>query len=90
MTKIIIVPHTHWDREWYLPFERYRYFLVQLVDEVLALLAEDENYTHFLLDGQVVLLEDYQEIKPEQGLHVTFHNLIPLFPNTGGISCALV
>jgi len=65
MTEIIVVPHTHWDREWYLPFERYRYFLVQLVDEVLALLDEDESYTHFLLDGQVILLEDYLEIKPE-------------------------
>lgn len=66
MEKIIVVPHTHWDREWYLPHERYRYFMVHLVDEVLALLDEDQNYQHFLLDGQVVILEDYLEIKPEE------------------------
>jgi mannosylglycerate hydrolase len=66
MKKIIVVPHTHWDREWYLPFERYRYFMVCLIDEVLEILEEDENYTHFLLDGQVALLEDYVEIRPEK------------------------
>jgi mannosylglycerate hydrolase len=66
MKKIYLVPHTHWDREWYLPFERYRYFMVQLVDDVLALLDEEEDYRHFLLDGQAILLEDYLEIKPEE------------------------
>jgi len=65
MNKIIVVAHTHWDREWYLPFERYRYFMVQLIDEVLDILEEDENYTHFLLDGQVVLLKDYLQVRPE-------------------------
>ena len=27
-----LVPHTHWDREWYLPFQRFRLKLVRLVD----------------------------------------------------------
>jgi mannosylglycerate hydrolase len=65
MNEVIVIPHTHWDREWYLPFERYRYFMVHLIDEVLDILEEDENYTHFLLDGQVVLLEDYLKVRPE-------------------------
>ncbi|RLC79422.1 MAG: hypothetical protein DRI61_07965, partial [Chloroflexi bacterium] len=38
MAEIIVVPHTHWDREWYLPFERYRYRLVKLVDKLLEIL----------------------------------------------------
>ncbi|HIC93318.1 MAG TPA: hypothetical protein EYP09_03600, partial [Anaerolineae bacterium] len=65
MAEIIVVPHTHWDREWYLPFERYRYRLVKLVDELLEILRKDEEYAHFLLDGQVVIAEDYLEIRPE-------------------------
>jgi mannosylglycerate hydrolase len=65
MSRIIVVPHTHWDREWYLPFERYRYFMVGMIDGLLKLLDEEEAYTHFLLDGQVALLEDYLAIKPE-------------------------
>ena len=65
MAEIIVVPHTHWDREWYLPFERYRYRLVKLVDKLLEILRRDEKYAHFLLDGQTIIAEDYLEIRPE-------------------------
>jgi alpha-mannosidase len=65
MAEIIVVPHTHWDREWYLPFERYRYQLVKLVGELLDILRSDKEYVHFLLDGQVIVAEDYLEIRPE-------------------------
>jgi mannosylglycerate hydrolase len=61
--KVFIVPHTHWDREWYLPFQRFRYTLVQLIDELLRIL-KDQDYV-FMLDGQTVVLEDYMEIQPE-------------------------
>jgi len=64
--KVVVVPHTHWDREWYLPFERFRYHLVQLLDETLALLKADDRFRHFLLDGQAVIAEDYLEIRPEK------------------------
>ena len=30
-----LVPHTHWDREWYEPFQRFRLRLVDMVDDVL-------------------------------------------------------
>ena len=66
MSTIIVVPHTHWDREWYLPFERYRYFMVHMVDGLLLLLDDEEDYSHFLFDGQVSLLEDYVEIRPDK------------------------
>lgn len=60
--KIVIVPHTHWDREWYSPFQKFRYKLVKLIDSCLAI--NQPGYT-FMLDGQTVVLEDYLEIKPE-------------------------
>jgi mannosylglycerate hydrolase len=60
--KVFIVPHTHWDREWYLPFQRFRYKLVQLVDDLLGIM-ENQDYV-FMLDGQTVVLEDYLEIRP--------------------------
>jgi alpha-mannosidase len=62
--KVIIVPHTHWDREWYLPFQRFRYTLVKLIDELLGIL-EKQDYV-FMLDGQTILIEDYLEICPEK------------------------
>ncbi len=66
MTSIHIVAHTHWDREWYLPFQPFRLKLVHLLDLLLDLLEHDPDFTHFMLDGQTILLEDYLEIRPEQ------------------------
>ena len=64
MPTVMVVPHTHWDREWYFPFERYRYRLVRLIDRLLTLIR-DEGYPYFLLDGQAIVAEDYLEICPE-------------------------
>ena len=62
-----VVPHTHWDREWYQPFEVFRARLVDVVDGVLALLAEaDQRYPRFTLDGQAVVLDDYLAVRPER------------------------
>ena len=61
-----IVPHTHWDRAWYLPFQKYRYRLVELVDDLLDLMENNPKaYPSFELDGQTVVLEDYLDVKPE-------------------------
>ena len=27
-----VIPHSHWDREWYVPFEKHRVRLVELFD----------------------------------------------------------
>ena len=62
---VSIVPHTHWDREWYAPFQAYRLQLVHLVDGLLDLLESDPAYARFLLDGQTALVDDYLEIRPE-------------------------
>ncbi|MGV9777003.1 glycoside hydrolase family 38 N-terminal domain-containing protein [Streptosporangium sp. NPDC003464] len=62
---IVVVPHTHWDREWYLPFQRFRLGLVRMLDEVLDTMAADPDY-RFTMDGQLAALEDYLEIRPER------------------------
>ena len=59
-----IVSHTHWDREWYLPFNRFRVNLVETVGKVLDRLESDPDFTHFLLDGQTCVLEDYLAAVP--------------------------
>ena len=60
-----MVPHTHWDREWYDPFQTFRLKLVRLIDSLLDLMERDSSYTHFLLDGQLAVVDDYLEIRPE-------------------------
>jgi alpha-mannosidase len=66
MATLHLIPHTHWDREWYLPFQSFRLKLVHLMDLLLDILARDPTFTFFTLDGQTVILEDYLEIRPEK------------------------
>jgi alpha-mannosidase len=61
----LVVPHTHWDREWYLPFEVFRLRLGVVADGVLDVLERDPEFVSFTLDGQAIVLEDYAELRPE-------------------------
>lgn len=68
-----IISHTHWDREWYLPYEKHHVRLVQLVDTLLDKLDQDPEYRSFYLDGQTIILEDYLQVRPEQKERLTNH-----------------
>lgn len=61
-----IIAHSHWDREWYTSFEKHRMKLVELMDQLFETIEKDSAYGSFHLDGQIVPLEDYLEIKPHQ------------------------
>jgi mannosylglycerate hydrolase len=63
--RIAIVPHTHWDREWYKSYQDFRLSLVELVDTLIPLLESDASYPHFMLDGQMAVIDDYLEVRPE-------------------------
>ncbi len=45
-----VISHTHWDREWYLPFEVFRVELVELIDNLLEILKQNNDFI-FHLDG---------------------------------------
>ena len=60
-----IISHSHWDREWYLPFESHRMQLVELFDNLFDLFENDPEFKSFHLDGQTIVLDDYLEIRPE-------------------------
>ena len=64
-TRFFVVPHTHWDREWYLPFEEFQMRLASVVDEVIDVLESDPSFPYFTLDGQAIVLEDYLDARPE-------------------------
>src|SRR6476620_6879479 len=61
---VAIVPHTHWDREWYDTFQAFRLRLVKLLDTLLPMLESDPSYARFMLDGQTVVVDDYLEVRP--------------------------
>ena len=63
---IYYVLSTHWDREWYQPFQDYRYRLVKLLDKTMAAMESGELRGPFCADGQAVIAEDYLEIRPDK------------------------
>ena len=64
--RVIIVPHTHWDREWYEPVARFRQLLLPAMDRLIALLERDAGVRCFLLDGQAAMVDDYLETRPDR------------------------
>jgi len=70
-TRITLVPHTHWDREWYEPFAVFSERLVRMMDTLLDL--ADRGFPHFHLDGQTALIDDYLDVRPEREADVRRH-----------------
>ncbi|MBM6715347.1 mannosylglycerate hydrolase [Gemmiger formicilis] len=64
-SQIHVVPHFHWDREWYFTAEESKILLVNDMEEVLTRLEQDPDYPCFVLDGQTAVLEDYLSVCPE-------------------------
>lgn len=60
-----VVFSSHWDREWYIPFQHFRAKLVSVLDTVLAEL-ESGKLPFYQMDGQVIPVEDYLTIRPEK------------------------
>ncbi|MDA9471346.1 alpha-mannosidase [Enterococcus sp. 5H] len=64
--KVYIISHSHWDREWYMPYEQHHMRLVELMDDLLELFETDSEFKSFHLDGQTIILDDYLEVRPER------------------------
>ncbi len=62
MEHLYFVVHSHWDREWYQPFQRMRARLLTMMDKMLAQL-ESGALPCFHFDGQTIVLEDYLEVR---------------------------
>ncbi|GHW02141.1 alpha-mannosidase [Lactobacillus nasalidis] len=60
-----MVPHTHWDREWFFTSSRAKVYLLKDVQDVLTRLEEDPRFSCFVLDGQASLIVDYLKWRPQ-------------------------
>ena len=59
-----LIPHTHWDREWYLTRAAFVSRLVAALDDLIERLESEPPFRAFVLDGQTVHLEDYLTVRP--------------------------
>ena len=69
--KVHVVTYTHWDREFRWEFERTRMRLVDCIDRLLEIMEARPEFRSFLMDGQLTLVEDYLEIRPEKRETIT-------------------
>lgn len=60
-----VVPHSHWDREWYFTTSRSKIYLLEDLNNVMSLLENKDGYDYFILDGQASLLDDYLKWRPQ-------------------------
>ncbi|WOO88194.1 glycoside hydrolase family 38 C-terminal domain-containing protein [Mollicutes bacterium LVI A0039] len=60
-----IISHSHWDREWYLPYELHHMRLIMLIDQILNAIDNDPDFKSFHLDGQTISVDDYLQVKPQ-------------------------
>ena len=56
---------SHWDREWYRPFQYFRGMLLENAEKILETLENDPAFQQFVFDGQTIVLEDITEIRPD-------------------------
>ncbi|HET7111438.1 MAG TPA: glycoside hydrolase family 38 C-terminal domain-containing protein [Gemmatimonadales bacterium] len=59
-----LIPHTHWDREWYGTRAAFLSRLLPMLDGARGTLRATPGLP-FLLDGQTVVVEDYLTMRPE-------------------------
>jgi YidC/Oxa1 family membrane protein insertase len=63
--QIHVLSNTHWDREWYMPHEKYLVRLVSLMDRLMDILKKNPTYI-FITDGQFSMVDDYLQNRPER------------------------
>lgn len=63
--KIHVIPHSHWDREWYFTTSRSKVYLMKDLGDVLNTLENDPEFKYFMVDAQGSLLDDYIKWRPQ-------------------------
>lgn len=69
-TKVHVIPHSHWDREWYFTSSRSTIYLVKHLKEVIETLEAKDDYHFYLMDAQSSLIEDYLRYCPEDKIRL--------------------
>ncbi|MEH7442637.1 glycosyl hydrolase-related protein [Bacillus sp. JJ1122] len=63
---VYVVPHSHWDREWYFTIEDSNVLLAENLDHLMTILENDQDYHGYVFDAQVSVIEEYLKINPEE------------------------
>ncbi|MGF1885821.1 alpha-mannosidase [Photobacterium profundum] len=64
MAKVHVIPHTHWDREWYFTQQDSDVLATYNFTKVIETLECQPSYACYHLDGQSAIVEDYLKVLP--------------------------
>ncbi|MDP4549632.1 glycoside hydrolase family 38 C-terminal domain-containing protein [Alkalihalobacillus macyae] len=64
--KVYVVPHSHWDREWYFTIEDSNLLLVENMDRLMDVMDTDPEYKGYVFDAQSSIIDEYLSIRPEE------------------------
>ena len=57
-----VISHSHWHREWYLPYEKHHCLEVEFMDRLLDTMERDPDFKSFHLDGQTIMPVSYTHL----------------------------
>ncbi|MFG6119815.1 glycoside hydrolase family 38 N-terminal domain-containing protein [Thalassobacillus sp. B23F22_16] len=63
--RVYVVPHSHWDREWYFTIEDSNILLAENLDHLLELLEQHEEYHGYVFDAQMSIVDEYLKVRPD-------------------------
>ena len=63
--EVYVVPHSHWDAEWYFTCEDSHILLIENMDYLINLLERDPTFPSYTFDGLACVIEEYLAIRPE-------------------------
>ena len=63
--KVYIVPHSHWDREWYFSIEDSNVLLSENIPYLMSTLEQYKNFCSYTFDAQLSIVEEYLKLYPE-------------------------
>ncbi|CAH6636581.1 glycoside hydrolase family 38 C-terminal domain-containing protein [Pseudocitrobacter vendiensis] len=67
---VYVVPHCHWDAEWYFTCEDSHILLIENIDYLLDLLEGDATFPSYSFDGLAIVLDDYLQVRPENASRI--------------------
>ncbi|HQE70855.1 MAG TPA: hypothetical protein PK071_07030, partial [Atopobiaceae bacterium] len=61
-----VVPHVHWDREWYFTQQKSQVYLDRCLSDVMDELDRNPGIPQYLFDAQTSIIDDYLADHPER------------------------
>ncbi|PLR38032.1 glycoside hydrolase family 38 C-terminal domain-containing protein [Chimaeribacter arupi] len=63
--EVYVVPHSHWDAEWYFTCEDSHILLIENMDYLMTVLERDPTFPSYTFDGLACVIDEYLAIRPE-------------------------